>query len=75
MGFLSISIGIMNLLPIPLLDGGHVVLLLIESVLRRDLSMTVKERFSQVGMVLLTLLMAMVIIFDLLKNLPGLFGS
>lgn len=75
MGFLSISIGIMNLLPIPILDGGHITILLIESVMRRDLSMVVKERFSQVGLVLLTLLMAMVILFDLSKNLPGLFGS
>ncbi|MEO1088285.1 MAG: site-2 protease family protein, partial [Acidobacteriota bacterium] len=75
MGFLSISIGIMNLLPIPLLDGGHITILLIESVMRRDLSMTVKERTSQVGLVMLLLLMAMVIFFDLSKTLPGLFGS
>ena len=74
-GFLSISIGIMNLLPIPILDGGHITILLIESVMRRDLSLAVKERFSQVGLVLLTLLMAMVILFDLSKNLPGIFGS
>ncbi|MEM1181303.1 MAG: RIP metalloprotease RseP [Acidobacteriota bacterium] len=75
MGFLSISIGIMNLLPIPVLDGGHITILIIESIMRRDLSITVKERFSQVGLILLTLLMAMVILFDLSKNLPGLFGS
>ncbi|MEM6793267.1 MAG: site-2 protease family protein [Acidobacteriota bacterium] len=75
MGFLSISIGVMNLLPIPILDGGHIVILLTESLIRRDLSMAVKERFSQVGLLLLTLLMAMVIFFDLSKNLPGLFDS
>ncbi|MEO1369589.1 MAG: RIP metalloprotease RseP, partial [Acidobacteriota bacterium] len=75
MGFLSISIGIMNLLPIPLLDGGHITILLIESIMRRDLSMTVKEKTSQVGLVMLLLLMAMVIFFDLSKTLPGLFGS
>lgn len=74
-GFLSISIGIMNLLPIPVLDGGHIMLLLIESAMRRDLSVRVRERFHQFGFVLLMMLMAMVIFFDLSKNLPGLFGG
>lgn len=75
MGFLSISIAFMNLLPIPILDGGHIAILLVESVMRRDLSLVVKERITQVGFVMLMTLMAMVIFFDLSKNLPGLFGS
>ena len=75
MGFLSISIAFMNLLPIPILDGGHITILLIESALRRDLSMTLKERITQVGFVLLMTLMAMVIFFDISRNLPGLLGS
>lgn len=74
-GFLSIAIGIMNLLPIPILDGGHITLLLVESAMRRDFSLRVKERFTQVGFFLLMTLMAMVIFFDLSKNLPSLFGS
>jgi len=74
-GFLSISIGFMNLLPIPVLDGGHIAILLIESGLRRDLSLTAKERLVQFGFVVLMTLMAMVIVFDLSKNLPSLFGG
>ena len=74
-GFLSISIALMNLLPIPILDGGHITILLVESVLRRDLSLALKERITQLGFVLLLTLMAMVIFFDLSKNLPGLLGS
>jgi regulator of sigma E protease len=75
MAFLSISIGILNLLPIPLLDGGQIFILLIESVLRRDLSLRVKERFAQAGFMILMVLMATVIFFDLSKNLPELFGA
>ena len=75
MGFLSISIGFMNLLPIPILDGGHITILLVESVLRRDLSMGLKERITQFGFMMLMTLMAVVIFFDLSKNLPGLFSG
>lgn len=70
MGFLSISIGFMNLLPIPVLDGGHITLLLIESVIRRDLSVRLKERVTQFGFMMLMTLMAVVIFFDLTKVLP-----
>jgi regulator of sigma E protease len=70
MGFLSLSIAILNLMPIPILDGGQIVILLVEGVIRRDLSMRVKEVISQVGLVLILMLMAVVIWFDLSKNLP-----
>ena len=73
MGFLSISIGFMNLLPIPVLDGGHISILLVESLLRRDLSLVLKERITQLGFMMLMTLMAVVIFFDLSKNLPSLF--
>ncbi len=71
MGFLSISIGFMNLLPIPVLDGGHITILLIESVMRRDMSIAIKERVTQFGFMMLMVLMAMVIFFDIAKNLPS----
>lgn len=74
MGFLSISIAFVNLLPIPVLDGGHITILLVESAMRRDLSLVLKERITQVGMVLLMTLMLMVIYFDLSKKIPGLPG-
>jgi regulator of sigma E protease len=70
MGLISISIAILNLLPIPVLDGGQILILLIEEVFRRDLSLRVKERINQVGLVLIVTLMVMVLYFDLVKNVP-----
>lgn len=72
MGVISISIGILNLLPIPVLDGGQMVILGVESVMRRDLSLRIKEAVNQVGFVLILLIMLTVIFFDVKKNLPGL---
>ena len=69
MGVLSLSIGLLNLFPIPILDGGNIAILLIESIARRDLSMAVKERIAQGGFALVVLLMATVLFFDLSKNL------
>jgi regulator of sigma E protease len=74
-GFLSISIGFMNLLPIPVLDGGHISILVVESLMRRDLAMPIKERITQLGFMMLMTLMAVVIFFDLSKNLPSLFSG
>ncbi|MCP4657992.1 MAG: RIP metalloprotease RseP [bacterium] len=75
MGFLSISIGLMNLLPIPVLDGGHISILVVESFMRRDLSVVIKERITQLGFMVLVTLMAVVIFFDLAKNLPSLISG
>jgi regulator of sigma E protease len=72
MGFVSLSIAILNLMPIPILDGGQIFILLIEEVIRRDLSLRVKEVISQIGLVLILMLMVVVVYFDLAKNLPGL---
>ncbi len=71
MGLISVSIAILNLLPIPVLDGGQIAMLLVESVLRRDLPLMLKERIHQVGFVLILLLMVTVLYFDLTKNLPA----
>lgn len=68
MGFISISIGILNLLPVPILDGGQITILIVEGALRRDLSMQTKERLAQVGFVLLIALMATVLYFDAAKS-------
>jgi regulator of sigma E protease len=70
MGLISISIAILNLLPIPVLDGGQITVLLIESVRRRDLSLRLKERIQQVGFVLILMLMGLVLYFDVVKNIP-----
>ena len=70
MALVSLQLGIFNLMPIPILDGGVIALLAIEGLIRRDLSMRVKERIFQVGFIFLILLMGIVILNDLAKNLP-----
>lgn len=67
--FISLQLGIFNLLPIPVLDGGVILLLAVESVMRRDLSLAVKERFAQVGVVFLLLLAAFVMFNDIMKSI------
>ncbi|HNZ97009.1 MAG TPA: RIP metalloprotease RseP [Thermoanaerobaculia bacterium] len=71
MAVISTSIGLLNLFPIPVLDGGQIALLLVESALRRDLPDRVKERVNQTGLALIVLLMLTVLYFDLAKNLPA----
>jgi regulator of sigma E protease len=68
MSALSLNLGIFNLLPIPILDGGVITMLLLESVIRRDISLPVKERIVQVGFVFLMLLFAFVMYNDILKS-------
>jgi regulator of sigma E protease len=58
MAVISINLGLINLLPIPVLDGGHLVFFLFEAVLRRPLPLRVRELASLAGMVLLVALMA-----------------
>lgn len=70
MGLISISVAILNLLPVPVLDGGQIFILLVESLRRKDLSLRVKERINQVGFVMIVMLMVAVLYFDLVKNLP-----
>jgi regulator of sigma E protease len=70
LGFLSLNLGIFNLLPIPVLDGGMIFMLFVEGALSWvgvKLSMTVRERIQQVGFVFLLLLMGFVIINDITK--------
>jgi regulator of sigma E protease len=68
MALISMQLGVMNLLPIPVLDGGHIMILLIEGVARRDLSLVVKERIQQVGFAVLTALMLVVLYNDVISN-------
>jgi regulator of sigma E protease len=68
-GLLSLNLGIFNLLPIPILDGGVIALLLIEGLIGRDLSLGIKEKIVQVGFVFLILLMGFVVFNDLTKIL------
>lgn len=82
LAFLSMQLGILNLLPIPVLDGGHVVFMAIEGVMRKPLSLKIRNSLTQVGLVLLLTLMV-VITFndvdriwgfaDMWQSLKGLF--
>jgi regulator of sigma E protease len=64
-GLVSLNLGIFNLLPIPIVDGGVITLLLIEGIMGRDISLVLKEKIIQVGFVFLILLMGFVIFNDL----------
>ncbi len=78
LAFLSLNLGIFNLLPIPVLDGGAIFLLLIEgalAVVGLKLSMRIRERIQQVGFVFVILLMVFVITNDLLKQASLLRGG
>jgi regulator of sigma E protease len=67
MAMISLNLGLLNLLPIPILDGGHILILAIEGLARRDFSMRVKERMLMAGFAMLMVLMVTVIYNDLTR--------
>jgi regulator of sigma E protease len=67
--FISLQLGIFNLLPIPVMDGGVILLLLVEGLIRHDLSLKVKERFLQVGFLFLLLLVVFLMCNDIMRTL------
>jgi len=72
MSVVSLNLAIFNLLPIPILDGGVILTLLIEMVMGRDLSLNVKEAMLKVGFVFLMMLVVFVIYNDIAKRFTGL---
>ncbi len=72
MAFISLNLGIINLLPLPVLDGGNILILAIEGAARRDLSLKAKEWIMRIGVFMLLLLMALVLYQDIEKLLSGL---
>ncbi|MBZ5581696.1 MAG: RIP metalloprotease RseP [Acidobacteriia bacterium] len=70
MAVVSLQLAIFNLLPIPILDGGVILMLLIEMAMQRDLSMNVKEAVLKLGFVFIMLLVAFVVYNDIAKMLP-----
>jgi regulator of sigma E protease len=67
MANLSLNLGLLNLLPIPVLDGGHIFIMALEGVARRDFSVRVKEKMLLAGFVVLMMLMVTVIYNDLTR--------
>jgi regulator of sigma E protease len=71
MSMVSLNLAVINLMPLPILDGGGVVMLMIEMVMRRDMSMSVKEAVFKVGFVFIMMLVAFVLYNDITKILPA----
>ena len=71
MAMVSLNLAIFNLLPVPILDGGVILLLLIEMIMRRDLSLSVKEAVVKVGFVFLMGLVMFVLYNDITKILTA----
>ena len=71
MAMVSLNLAVFNLLPIPILDGGLILMLLIEMIMRRDLSLQFKETVFKLGMVFLMLVVVFVLYNDIQKILPG----
>ena len=65
MAFISINLGFINILPIPGLDGGHVVIALVEGIIRKDLPLKVKMGIQQAGLFLLLLLFITIMVNDI----------
>jgi regulator of sigma E protease len=72
MAGISLNLGIFNLLPIPILDGGMILMLVIEGIIRRDINIRIKERIYQTAFVFLILFAVVVIYNDIMKAVPGL---
>ena len=67
MASLSLNLGLLNLLPIPILDGGHILIIAMEGIARRDFSLRMKEKMLMAGFVLILMLMVTVIYNDLTR--------
>lgn len=71
MATVSLNLAVFNLLPIPILDGGMILLLLIEIFIRRDMSLALKENILKLGFVFLMVMVVFVLYNDISKLLPG----
>jgi regulator of sigma E protease len=72
---ISLQLGVMNLLPIPVLDGGQIFVLAVESLFRRDFSVKARQIWMQIGFVMFAFMIAFVILNDFVKKLPHGWGS
>ncbi len=75
MGLLSVNLGLLNILPIPVLDGGHLFFFGIEAIIRRPVSIKIRERAQQAGLVLLLVFFGFVFYNDILRLIAGPMGA
>jgi len=66
-GLLSVSLAVLNILPFPALDGGHIVFVIIEAIIRREVPVKIKMAIQQTGMIVLLLFMAFVVYNDIIR--------
>ncbi len=67
---ISLQLGVLNLFPIPVFDGGQIFVILLETIFRRDFSPKVRQIWMQIGFVIFIFLIAFVILNDIIKRLP-----
>ena len=65
MAYISLNLGLLNILPIPGLDGGHVLIALIEGIIRKELPIKVKMCFQQAGLLILLMLFITIMVNDI----------
>ncbi|HET9130451.1 MAG TPA: RIP metalloprotease RseP [Terriglobia bacterium] len=70
MALISLNLGLLNILPIPVLDGGVMLMLIVESLMGRDMSLRLKERINFVSVIALLMLTVMVVYNDIIKMIP-----
>ncbi len=69
--FVSLQLGIINLFPIPVLDGGHILVLTLEGLFRRDFSLKLKQIVMQIGFTIFMFLIVFLILNDIVRRLPN----
>jgi regulator of sigma E protease len=69
--FVSLQLGIINLFPIPVLDGGHILVLTLEGIFRRDFSLKIKQIVMQIGFIIFMFLIVFLILNDIVRRLPN----
>jgi regulator of sigma E protease len=70
-GLISLQLGVINLFPIPVFDGGQIFVLALEGLFRRDFSAKVRQVWMQVGFVIFVFLIVFVILNDIVKRMPN----
>ena len=72
---ISLQLGVLNLFPIPVFDGGQIFVLIIESIFRRDLGPKARQVWMSIGFVIFVVLIVFVVLNDIVKKLPNGWGS
>ena len=68
---ISLQLGVLNLFPIPVFDGGQIFVLIVESIVRRDLSPKARQVWMSIGFVIFVALIVFVLLNDIVKLLPN----